>query len=183
MHEFADGLAGALVNPAKEGAAAELAREFEARLADCSKLAFRVAYGVLRHREDAEDVAQEAFVRANRNFHRLRDRNSFRAWLVRMTWRLAIDHKRSALRRMVREQYAVVEDRAPTSEDDVIAEERALRLWAAIDELPEQLRLATVLAAMEGLDLDEVARLTGSPVGTVKSRLFDARRMLKERLR
>src|SRR6185436_12773246 len=66
-----------------------LEREFGERLRESSSLAFRVAYGVLRHREDAEDVAQEAFVRAHRSIAQLRDRERFRAWLVRMTWRLA----------------------------------------------------------------------------------------------
>ena len=64
---------------------AELEREFEALLVESSTLAFRVAYGVLRRREDAEDVAQDAFVKAHRSFAQLRDRHRFRAWLVRMT--------------------------------------------------------------------------------------------------
>ena len=69
----------------------DLEHEFEARLLESSTLAFRVAFGVLRHREDAEDVAQEAFAKAYRSFRQLRDRDRFRAWLVRMTWRLALD--------------------------------------------------------------------------------------------
>jgi DNA-directed RNA polymerase specialized sigma24 family protein len=56
-----------------------LAREFEERLAESATLAFRVAYGVLRHRQDAEDVAQEAMAQAYRNFARLQDRRRFRA--------------------------------------------------------------------------------------------------------
>ena len=56
----------------------DLAAEFEARLADSSRIAFRVAFGVLRQRQDAEDVAQEAFARAHRNFRQLRDRDRFR---------------------------------------------------------------------------------------------------------
>src|ERR1041384_3410583 len=81
----------------------ELAREFETRLVESSTLAFRVAYSVLRHREDAEDVAQEAFARAFRSFRQLRDRDRFRAWLVRLTWRLAIDRRRGDRRREARE--------------------------------------------------------------------------------
>src|SRR5881227_2201246 len=81
----------------------DLEREFEVRLTESSTLAFRVAYGVLRHRQDAEDVAQEAFAKAFRSFRQLRDRERFRAWLVRMTWRLAIDRQRSERRRAMRE--------------------------------------------------------------------------------
>src|SRR6187431_1886918 len=98
MHELADHLAGPLVIDE-----ADLAREFEARLADSSTLAVRVAFSVLRHRQDAEDVAQDAFVRAHRCFRALRDRDKFRSWLVRMTWRLALDAKRGGRRRTARE--------------------------------------------------------------------------------
>src|SRR6187397_3022617 len=101
MTEFADRFAGPLVSA--EDALA-LALEFEARLADSSSLAFRVAFSVLRHRQDAEDVAQEAFARAYQRFRRLRDRDRFRAWLVRMTWRLALDRRRGDRRRLAREE-------------------------------------------------------------------------------
>jgi len=69
---------------------ASLDEEFEKRLRECSTLAVRVSYSVLRQRQDAEDVAQEAFARAYAKFSQLRDRDRFRAWLVRMTWRLAL---------------------------------------------------------------------------------------------
>src|SRR5262245_23020722 len=81
----------------------DLRQEFEVRIAETAKLAFRVAFAVLRHSEDAEDVAQDAFAKAFRSFRQLRDRDRFRAWLVRMTWRMAIDRRRSNMRRAVRE--------------------------------------------------------------------------------
>src|SRR5881397_1451880 len=80
-----------------------LEREFEARLVESSTLAFRVAYSVLRQRQDAEDVAQEAFVKAYRSFNQLRDRDRFRAWLVRITWRMALDRQRGDRRRLARD--------------------------------------------------------------------------------
>src|SRR4029078_4499198 len=75
---------------------ASLDQEFEKRLRECSTLAVRVAYSVLRQRQDAEDVAQEAFARAYAKFSQLRDRDRFRAWLVRMTWRVALDRQQAA---------------------------------------------------------------------------------------
>src|ERR1700681_4059597 len=93
------------------GIAEDLEREFEARLVESSTLAFRVAYGVLRHRQDAEDVAQEAFVKAYRSFRHMRDRERFRAWLVRMTWRLALDRQRSDRRRAARDRTPYVTER------------------------------------------------------------------------
>jgi RNA polymerase sigma-70 factor, ECF subfamily len=159
----------------------ELEREFEARLVESSTLAFRVAFGVLRHHEDAEDVAQDAFAKAYRSFHQLRDRERFRAWLVRMTWRMALDRQRANRRRAARE--AIVDtDAAPADTVDVLAQERAERLWLAIDALPEKLRLVVILAGIEGHNMKEVAALLGVPEGTVKSRLFAARNELREQL-
>ena len=159
----------------------DVLNEFGERLRESSSLAFRVAYGVLRHREDAEDVAQEAFVRAHRSIAQLRDREKFRAWLVRMTWRLAIDRIRNDRRRLVREM-AVEPSSSMSAEQVASAGERARRLWAAIDELPEKLRIAIVLSGIEGHDIGEVARLLAIPEGTVKSRLFLARKALAEKL-
>ena len=169
-----------------------LEREFETRLVESSMLAFRVAFSVLRHREDAEEVAQEAFAKAYRSFHQLRDRERFRAWLVRMTWRMALDRQRANRRRLAREERAEPA-RGKTSFGrplDVEADlqvglesrERAEHLWRAIDALSEKLRVVIVLAGIEGHDIKEVAALLELPEGTVKSRLFDARRRLKEAL-
>ena len=187
MHEHAERLVGGFVTADRE-----LEREFEARLADSSRLAFRVAFSVLRKREDAEDVAQEAFAKAYRSFNQLRDRTRFRAWLVRMTWRLALDRQRANRRRSARELSVgdgaadrVVEvglqARLDTA-DVVAARERAAHLWNAIESLPEKLRLVVVLAGIEGHDMHEVSALLDVPEGTVKSRLFLARKQLKERL-
>src|ERR1700676_2632329 len=87
----------------REAAYAARRREFEARLAECGPLAYRVARGVLRNDADAEDVAQEALLRAYRRFDRLRDPLRFRGWLVRIVFRLALDRARSAKRRELRE--------------------------------------------------------------------------------
>ncbi len=161
-----------------------LEREFEERVCDSSTLAFRVALGVLRHRQDAEDVAQEAFLRAHRSFASLRDRARFRAWLVRTSFRLALDHRRGQKRRQAREDAAMAEPVTPaTIEDEVARQEVSSAVSAAVDALPEKLRIVTVLAAIEGRDVAGVARLLELPEGTVKSRLHLARRALAEKLR
>ena len=177
MHDQTARLAGSLVT-VDEG----LEREFETRLVESSTLAFRVAYGVLRHRQDAEDVAQEAFVKAYRSFRELRDRDRFRAWLVRMTWRLAIDRQRNDRRRVAREDAAAGPEGPGGILENLEARERAERLWSAIDALPDKLRVTIVLANIEEHDVADVARLLDVPEGTVKSRLFLARQRLKELL-
>jgi RNA polymerase sigma-70 factor (ECF subfamily) len=164
-------------------AEANVDREFEERLRDSSGLAFSIAYGVIRNREDAEEIAQDAFARAFRRFGQLRDRDRFRAWLTRMTWRLAIDRWRADRRRLAREQLTAAEPVTSSTEDVVVARERSAAVWRAIDNLPDKLRIAIVLAAIEGHDTREVARLLEIPEGTVKSRLFLARNQLADALR
>lgn len=157
--------------------------DFEERLADSSALAYRVARGVLRNDADAEDVAQESLLRAFRRFERLRDRNRFRAWLVRISFRLALDRLRSAKRRELREAEWMREQERSQPGSLHSSREFQQQFERAMEELPEKLRLVLLLSAMEGHSLEEVASLLSVPVGTVKSRLFFARKQLAEKLR
>jgi RNA polymerase sigma-70 factor (ECF subfamily) len=169
-----------------EAAQADTRREFEQLLAECGPLAYRVARGVLRNTADAEDIAQEALLRAYRRFERLRDRNRFRAWLVRIAFRLALDRLRSGKRRELREtlwSQPEHQPRAATAEDLAASNEFQAHLESALDELPEKLRLVLLLAAMEGHTIDEIAAMLSISTGTVKSRIFYARRQLAEKLR
>jgi RNA polymerase sigma-70 factor, ECF subfamily len=162
-----------------------LEREFEARLQDSSTLAFRVAFSVLKQREDAEDAAQEAFLRAHRSFSSIRDRERFRAWIVRTTFRLALDRLRGKKRRTRREDAAALEAplEAASVESETMDSEMRRMVAEAVALLPEKLRLVMVLVAIEEQDVASVARLLELPEGTVKSRLFLARKQLAERLR
>jgi RNA polymerase sigma-70 factor (ECF subfamily) len=195
LHPWNGSLTVDQATSAEASEARELAREFEARLVESSTLAVRVAYSVLRNREDAEDVAQEAFAKAYRSFDQLRDRERFRAWLVRMTWRMALDRQRANRRRMTREDSASgdrTDSWLPPSGGSQVsggdaqvaleARERAEHLWRAIDALSEKLRVVIVLAGIQGHDIKEVAALLELPEGTVKSRLFSARQQLKDAL-
>lgn len=156
--------------------------EWESLLAENAPLAYRVARGVLRNDADAEDVAQEALLRAHQRFERLRDRARFRAWLVRISFRLALDRLRAAKRRQLRETQWVFENASQSSHSGNNAEFQR-QFDRALEELPEKQRLVLLLAAMEGHSLDEVSVLLAVPVGTVKSRLFFARKTLAEKLR
>jgi RNA polymerase sigma-70 factor (ECF subfamily) len=159
------------------------AREFDELLADCPKLAYRIALGVLRNSAEAEDVAQEAMLRAYRNFHRLRDRARFRGWLARTAWRIALDRIRASGRRERRESAAL--ESAPKAEVETVVAWREFErhVAGAMNALPEKLRQVMVLAAIEGYNTREVASLLEIPEGTVRSRMFLARKQLAESLR
>jgi RNA polymerase sigma-70 factor (ECF subfamily) len=179
MYEHVKPIAGIFLSMEED-----LKQDFEKRIAETSTLAFRVAYAVLRNAHDAEDVAQEAFAKAYRRFGQLRDRDRFRAWLVRMTWRMAINRTRSERRRTIRETAADLTPAGTSSPvQHVIERERAEKLWQAIDALPEKLRIVIVMAGIEEHDVRDIATLLRLPEGPVKSRLFLARKRLKESLR
>jgi RNA polymerase sigma-70 factor (ECF subfamily) len=177
MHEYTEKLTTAFLTMEED-----LKQEFEVRIAECSTLTFRIAYGVLRNREDAEDVTQEAFAKAYRSFSKLRDRERFRSWVIKITWRMALDYQRSRKRRIVREE--VHADLADASDlvVNIMDPNRAAEVWRAIDSLPEKMRIVVILANIEEHDTREVASMLGVPEGTVKSRLYHARRQLKELL-
>ena len=161
-------------------------REFEVRLAECGPLAYRVARGVLRNAADAEDVAQEALLKAYCKFDLLREPGRFRAWLVRIAFRWALDRWRSARRREKREtEWSKPERRPapPTAENLAASSEFQARLERALEELPEKQRQVVLLSAMQGHTLEEVSGMLGIPIGTVKSRLFFGKKQLAEKLR
>ena len=160
-----------------------LDRELEDRLDELSRLAFRVAYSVLRQREDAEEVAQEAMISACRKFRSLRNRERLRSWLVRIVWRKAVDRRRSDQRREKREELLLAPAPPLTPEEDASNRQLRKHIWRAIDELPEKHRKTVILVAVEGQDMQSVAWLLNLPVGTVKSRLFNARKNLLEKLK
>src|SRR4029077_15421718 len=121
----------------REAALAAKRRDFEERLAECAPRAYRVARGVLRNTADAEDVAQEALLRAYRRFDRLRDRNRFRAWLVRIAFRLALARLRSGKRRDRRDTLWSQPERQPpaaTAEDLAASSEFQAHLENALAE-------------------------------------------------
>ena len=170
----------------REAAQADARREFEERLAECGPLAFRVARSILRNTADAEDVAQEALLRAYKSFDRLRDRNRFRGWLVRISFRLALDRLHSAKRRAQRDTLWAKPANVPkpvTAEDVAASNQFQAHLDRALEELPEKLRLVLLLSAMDGYTIEEIASMIGVPLGTVKSRIFIARKKLAEKLR
>jgi RNA polymerase sigma-70 factor, ECF subfamily len=144
--------------------------------------AFSIAYGILGHREDAEDVVQEAFMQTLEQIARIDTRRPFHPWLNRVVVNRAISHQRS---RRVRATQALRDDtRAGDAAPDVAAEQGELRerLLRALDSLPERQRTIVVLADVEDFDSAEIGEMLAMPPGTVRYHLHLARRALRELL-
>lgn len=129
----------------------------------------------------AEDVIQDGWLRILRGIGRLREPDKLRPWLFGIVRRALMDRLRARYAHDVHEPLAAEpadsRDPEPLADDEDLA-----RLEAAVDALPPADREATVLFYLQGLDLREVAQIQEIPVGTVKSRLHRARRLLRERL-
>ncbi len=151
--------------------------------------AFNLAYQVVRNREDALDVAQEAFARAFASLLAFKGEASFTTWLHRIVVNLAID----SLRRKQRSGTTVYDDTRATPEEQVAEpsapddpaaalETKQVRALIAqgIAQLPPAQRAVLILREIEGLSYEEISRTVGCNLGTVMSRLFYARRKLRQ---
>ena len=152
--------------------------------------AYHVAWRIVRDREAAADITQEAFLKAFRHLHTFHG-GSFRAWLLRIVTNACYDY----LRRQKVRQALSLEEMATTLDGDlslpthtegpehaVIRKELGERIAQAIDRLPTTLRTVLVLSDVEGLSYPEIAQVLNIPVGTVKSRLSRARAAVRDTL-
>jgi RNA polymerase sigma-70 factor, ECF subfamily len=161
-------------------------RAFEALVERHRDVVFRVASRIAG-REDAEDVSQDAFLRAFHRLERFRADASFRAWLLQITHNAAVDH----LARRRPEPLADAGEHSEGPEHEVTrlpaerleSRERIARLESKLRGLSHEHRVVLVLRDVEGLSYEEIAGITEAPLGTVKTRLFRARRDLIEMLR
>jgi RNA polymerase sigma-70 factor, ECF subfamily len=158
---------------------------FERSVLPHLRAAYSLARWLCRNPADAEDVVQEAFLRAVRFFPRFRDGDG-KAWLltiVRNTFYTTRQQQgRAGLAVGLEEQGAEVEDDAPGPEDLLVQKASRAVLMEALDALPVEFREAVVLRELEGLSYREMAEVLQVPMGTVMSRLARARQRLRERL-
>lgn len=158
---------------------------FGARVAENQRRVFQIAYGILGNSADAEEVAQEAFLRAYQKFQSLRDAEKFRAWVNQIAFRLALNRQRGLRRRLTRETAWHAAGAGETADGTRNAEERVLveRLRNEIEGLPEKLRRVLQLSIVEDMDATDVGVVLGIPAGTVRSRLHTARKLLLEAMK
>jgi RNA polymerase sigma-70 factor (ECF subfamily) len=160
----------------------------ETLVRDHSRLVYRIAYAVLRRHHDAEDATQETFLRVLRYCSKLADVDEPKTWLARIAWRVAVDRNR----RRVRTRDIPLEDpmnpfvevaSAEAAADAAVeGSEVSAALKKLVAALPEKLRQPLLLTTIEELSPKEVAATLSINEAAVRSRVFRARQILKEKL-
>jgi len=157
------------------------------------KIVFNFAYRLTQNYDDANDVAQDAFIRAYNAINSFRGDAAFSTWIFRITTNVFLDERkrRRAHPQQSLDEYASqeeqregmqVEDPGPTPEDIVTEKDRQRILAEAVQSLPQYQRTMVVLYHQQQKSYEEIAEIMELPIGTVKSRLNRARIALKEKL-
>lgn len=147
---------------------------------------FAYAAELTRDREAARDIVQETFASAVRHLGTLRDEARFASWLFGIAHQKCVAHFRRSMR--TAERFAPAEELPEDASDDaaesprerLLREEQAAEFFALVERLPVAQRSALLLHVLEDFSLEEIATIAAVPVGTVKSRLFHARRALRQ---
>jgi RNA polymerase sigma-70 factor (ECF subfamily) len=148
----------------------------------------RAALAVVGRHDEAEEVAQEAFLRAFRRLDGFRGEASVKTWLLAITWRQALSHRRSLVTRMRRfvgpGGDEVFDPPSPDPPQDAALGDRELRraVARAVRTLPAKYREALLLSATGDHTYEEMSQALGVPAGTLKWRVSEARRQLKRKL-
>lgn len=155
--------------------------------------AFAVALGVVKNRQDAQDVVQEAFIKVHRHIGSFQGNSSFYTWLYRIVMNLSIDHIRRGRPNTDFDDARAHDDAAgdgsmlPRILDGnpaktAVRKELTAQLTNALNALPEYHRAVILLREIEGLSYEDMAKTLKVPKGTIMSRLFHARKKMQETL-
>jgi len=169
----------------KETVPAQTANEvLESAVHEHARLVFRIAYSVLRNHHDAEDAVQETFIRVLRYGAKLTEVHDQRAWLARIAWRVAAERSKKPHRRMPTSSHALEQLRSttPDAEQALLGSERMVLFERVIANLPRKLRDPLILSALNEMSPADVANVLDTSEMAVRSRIFRARQMLKEKL-
>jgi RNA polymerase sigma-70 factor (ECF subfamily) len=153
-----------------------------------TRLIYRIAYAVLRSHHDAEDATQETFIRVLRYRNKLAAVEDHKPWLARIAWRVAVDRskQRSRKREIPLEDpdqtLADVASPETAADESIAGDETGALLERLIAALPEKLREPLILSTIEEMSPREVAATLGINEAAVRSRVFRARQILKEKL-
>jgi RNA polymerase sigma-70 factor (ECF subfamily) len=147
---------------------------------------YRVAYSVVRHAEDAEDVVQDTYIRVLRHAEKFSEIRDPRVWLIRIAWNLSLDRKRRRKAVSLEDDATSLMMHLPSRDlpaDKLLAASQGhARVLKLVDKLPAKERQVLLLSALEELSTVEIAAILKTTESTVRSRLFRARQRLRERL-
>lgn len=175
----------ALVKRAREGDYGAFETLFERH----RTLVYRFVFQMTGRRDDAEDMVQEAFVRAYQNLHKYRDEAKFTTWLLRIASNLCTDQARMTTRRSALEvqeasgalDWMTIGDQENPIEN-LEQDRRAIVLRKALNALPVHHRSVIILRDLEEREYPEIAQILGCTVGGAKLRVLRARRALRDRV-
>ena len=162
------------------------AQAFEMLITPHEQMLWRVCWHYTHHQEDAADCLQEAMLKAWRAIKSYRGECSLKTWLYRIAATVCLDFLRKQKRlpetesadEMAEDEGFTPVDASPTPDEAVIRRESADNIRAAIDALPAEMRTAIILYALQGMQYEEIAEVTRTSVGTVKSRISRARQKI-----
>lgn len=143
---------------------------------------FSVCLRIMRHREQALDATQETFLTVFRKANQFKGNSALGTWIYRIAVNTCYDQLRKAKRRPSEPLPEYYDPADEAAEDAVEAAGMRPDIHEALQRLPQEFRAAIVLSDIEGMSLPETAEVLGIPVGTVKSRVFRARRLLAAQL-
>jgi RNA polymerase sigma-70 factor (ECF subfamily) len=161
----------------------------ETLVADYSGMVFRIAYSILRNHHDAEDAAQECFLRVWKHKDRLHEVNNAKTWLARIAWTTALDKRRSGSKMISlnegdpgAEVLDSLSASIPAADEQLVERQKQQLLRKLIAGLPDHLGDTLELSTVQELNSAEIAEVMKIPEGSVRTRLFRARKQLKEKL-
>jgi RNA polymerase sigma-70 factor (ECF subfamily) len=153
---------------------------------------YNTAYRMTRNAEDAQDLVQETYFKAYRYYDKFTEGTNLKAWLFKILKNTFINNYRKKQKQPFQTDFADIEEslesrvqddahRAPSRPDEILLENVLdEHVQSAIDSLPQDYRMAVVLADLEGFSYKEIADILEVPVGTVMSRLYRGRKLLEE---
>ena len=157
----------------------------EAMVREHSRLVYRVAYSVVRNHHDAEDVTQETFARVLRYGKKIGEVRDQKTWLARIAWRVAVDRRKKMPEISLDDATNTVSElrtSIASAEEVVLGSEMSRMLEALISALPEQLRDPLTLSTVQEMSANDIAEILTIKPSAVRSRLFRAREILREKL-
>jgi RNA polymerase sigma-70 factor (ECF subfamily) len=152
------------------------------------KKVYRIAYGVVRHREEALDIVQEVFIKLFRSIKNFKGKSLFYTYLYRMVMNTAIDHARKTGKQFISSldeegSFEPSDELEKGPERILLQKELEERVKGAMEKLPAEQRAALIFRDVEGLSYQEMAESMGCSIGTVMSRLHYGRKRIQELLK